>query len=283
MSKLEIRAGGQDWATIWREMYLAERSQAEALTPDGLVDPADYWARSSQRFQAAAQRVNQPDSFMRFALPLLRQEDRVADIGAGTGRYLPTLAGHCGSVVAVEPSPSMRAHLEAVVQEQNLANVEVVAQPWPEARIGQCDVALSAHVLYSVAEVAPFLLAMDAVAQRACILLLALKHPTSFMDRFWLRFRGEPRRPLPGALEALNLLYQLGISANLQVIPTPSVLRYVNHEEALVDVRYRLRFLPDPERDAAISQAISELMIDEDGELLPQGIPRQAAVIWWEK
>jgi hypothetical protein len=124
---------------------------------------------------------------------------------------------------------------------------------------------------------------MDEVARRACFLLLAYRHPLSFISDFWQRFHGEPRWPLPGALEALNALYQLGIAAQMTLIPIPSRFSYAGEDEALADIRWRLRFPPDPDRDQAIRMVLHELLIrEDDGTLAPRDLAPHAAVIWWE-
>ena len=156
---------------------------------------------------------------MRFLLPHLRPGDRLLDIGAGTGRYEPTLARNVAEVFAVEPSPAMRQRLEQRIAEERLAAVRVVAAAWPDAEVPPCDVAIAAHVLYGVREVGPFLQRMDAVVRRAGFLLLAYQHPLSFISAFWERIHGAPRLPLPGALECLNALYQLGITAQMALVP----------------------------------------------------------------
>jgi hypothetical protein len=139
-------------------------------------------------------------------------------------------------------------------------------------------------VLYGVREIGPFLLGMDAAAQRACFLLLAYRHPLSFISDFWQRFHGEPRLLLPGALECLSALYQLGIAAQLSLVPASSGFSYSNADEALADIRWRLRFMPDAARDRAIRAAIDELLDrDDEGRLLVRGLPDQTAVIWWER
>lgn len=277
-------AGGYDWLATWRRMYEAERTQAEQVTPPGFEPGADCWANQAERFAAAARQVPQPDSFMQFLLPHLRPEDRLIDIGAGSGRYEPVLARAVAEVLAVEPSPAMRSHLERRLAEEQLTNVRVVPASWPEADVPRCDVAIAAHVLYSVREVGPFLERMDAIARRACFLLLAYRHPLSFMRPFWERFHGAPRLMLPGALECLNALYQLGIPASLTLIPAPSRFSYADEHEALADIRWRLRFPPDPARDAAIRAAIHELLDrDLDGRLVPRDLPNQVAVVWWEQ
>lgn len=277
-------AGGYDWLAVWRRMYDEERAQAEAATEPGFERLSDHWAGQAGRFASAAARAPQPDSFLSFLLPRLRPTDTVIDVGAGTGRYVPLLAQTVRQVVAVEPSASMGEHLVRTVDSGPYNNVAVVAASWPGAAVPPADVVISAHVLYSLREIGPFLQALDAAAGRACYLYLALRHPTSFLSPFWERLRGEPRLPLPCALEALNALHQLAIPANMQLVPVTTMYTFADRDEALADIRHRLRFVPDAERDERILAAIDDLLLRrEDGSLAPQGLATQAAVLYWER
>ncbi|MFL5801316.1 MAG: class I SAM-dependent methyltransferase [Roseiflexaceae bacterium] len=277
-------AGGYDWLATWRRMYDEERAQAEQATPPDFSVGADFWAGQAGRFATAASQVPQPDSFMQFLLPQLRPTDRLLDIGAGTGRYEPALARAVAELLALEPSPAMREQLEQRIAEEQLGQVRVIAEGWPEAAVPPCDVAIAAHVLYGVREVGPFLRGMDAVARRACFLLLGYQHPASFISPFWERLHGAPRLPLPCALECLNALYQLGIPAQLALVPVARRFSYASEEAALIDIRWRLRQPPEPQRDAIIRDAIRDLMDrDAEGRLLPRGLPEQMAVIWWAR
>lgn len=280
----EYRAAGLDWLAVWREMYDAEREQGEQATASGFHVGADYWAGQADRFAAAARRSPQPDPFLQRVLAQLRPTDTVMDIGAGSGRYLPYLARACAHVVAVEPSPAMRGHLERRIADERLENVSVLPASWPAPDAPPCDVAISAHVVYAVREIGPFLQHMDAVARRACFLYLAIRHPASFISPLWERFHGQPRRPLPGALECLCALHQLGIPASLDLVPATSRIAFADEAEALADVRFRLRFPPDPRRDAEIREMVrATFERDADGALLPPGQPAALAVIHWSK
>ena len=274
-------AGGYDWLAIWRDMYDRERAQAEEL--DRLPRPADCWEGQAARLATAWQRNEQPDSLMRFLLPHLRPDDTLLDIGAGTGRYARYLASQVRQVIALEPSAAMRAQLGTALAAAPLP-IEVLSGAWPETPVRPVTVAFASHVLYGVREAGPFVQAMDAIAERACFLALAVQHPSAFISPFWERFYGEPRLPLPGALECLNLLHQLGIPAQMALVPRPGRVSFTSRDEALADLRWRLRMAPTPENDAAILTAIDELMeYDAIGQLVPQNQVADTAMIWWER
>ncbi len=284
VTQTSIAAGEYDWLATWRDMYDCERAQAEQFPPPAPEIRNDCWAGQASRFAAAAQRGQQPDGFMRFLLPRLRPTDRVLDIGAGSGRYEPTLAAAVAEVHALEPSAAMREHLAQGVAEAGLANVRVHNTSWPAEGMLPCDVAIAAHVLYAVREVGPFLRAMYTSARRAGFVLLSFRHPSSFVGPFWERLRGEARLPLPGALECLNALYQLGIPAQLARIPMLNRFSYANEDEALADLRWRLRLPADAATDQVLAAAIGDLLDrDNNGHLAPRQQPSHAAVLWWER
>lgn len=273
-------AGGADWVAIWRDMYQREREQAERIA---MPTQPDCWAVQAPRFAAAAERSQQPDAFMRFLLPRLCPTDTVLDIGAGSGRYESVLAGAVSEVLALEPSPAMRTHLEQRIANEHLSHVQVIPAGWPMADIPTCDVAIAAHVLYAVGEIEPFLRRMYAVARRSGYVLLAFRHPSSFISPFWQLFHGEPRLPLPGALECLNVMYQLGIPAQLTLVSGLHRFNYAGRDEALADLSWRLRLPADTDTEQALDKAIDTFLEQgEDGSLSPREQPTHAAVLWWE-
>lgn len=278
-----IRAGGYDWLATWRQMYDAERAQGEAATDPDFERHADTWALRAKQYAAAIRRNQQPDFFMEALTPRLRPSDRVIDVGAGTGRYLPHLAAHVAEVIAVEPSAAMRAELERTLGEAGVENVQVLAEGWPLARPIEADVVISAHVVYGVREVGPFLEAMDGAARRLCALYLGLKHPSSVLAPFWERVHGQQRLPLPGALECLAACHQLGLPAGLELVPAATAFGFPSAEEALDELRVRLRLTPEPSRDAALLAAMADLLAPTpDGGLAPRERQRHAGVVWWE-
>jgi SAM-dependent methyltransferase len=279
--KLHLGAGGHDWLAIWRAMYDAEHTQTEALIGSQLARAKDRWAGKAGRFAQASGRAAQPDAFMRAALPHLRPTDTVLDIGAGTGRHALFLANHVAQVIAVEPSRSMRQHLEQRIGDLEARNVTVVPDPWPTADIPPCDVAICAHVAYGVQDIGPFLTAMNAAARRACFVVLGFRQPSFALAPFWEHIYGAPRYPLPGALECFNALHQLGLPAQFELLPA-SPYTFADRHEALEDLRWRLYLPEEAASDARLLAAIDDLIEDDAaGRYVPPHQPAYVALLWW--
>lgn len=277
------RAGGYDWLTIWRQMYDAERAQGEAATDPAFRKYGDIWQGRAGRYATQSRQQPQPDPFMTLLTPQLLPSDRVLDVGAGTGRYLPYLATQVAEVIALEPSPAMLTELQQTLLYAQSTNVQIVAESWPLERPLMADVVISSHVVYGVREIGPFLTAIDQSARRLCALFLGLKHPTAVIAPFWARVHGQERLPLPGALEALAACHQLGLPARLDLVPAATTFRFPDAEEALEEIRLRLRLTPEPSRDAAILAAMADLLEpQQDGQLAPRDQQRYAGVVWWE-
>src|SRR5690606_35846733 len=125
-------------------------------------------------------------------------EDTWLDIGAGGGRFAVPLAATVRRVIAVEPSESMRGTLAASAQEAGATNIEVVDAYWPaEGWTETADVSLAAHSMYDIAEIAPFLDAMEAHTRRTCIAIFGCRARGAQLARLFEAVHGEPMATLP--------------------------------------------------------------------------------------
>lgn len=274
-------AGGVDWLTTWRAMVSAEQAQSAAVDGRGEERASDRWAGQGERYANATSRASQLDAFMQRLLVQLRPSDTVLDIGAGAGRHTVFLAPHVAQVIAVERSPTMRRHLKRPIAERQITNVQVVAEPWPDADVSAADITICSHVIYGVRDIGPFLQRMDAITHRGCFIVAGFRQPSYVLASFWEAIYGELRLPLPGALECLNALYQLGIPAELGLLPA-SRYTFADEVEALADLRWRLRLAVNPDMDAAIRRAMDEHLVRTDlGCLSPRNQPKHTALISW--
>jgi SAM-dependent methyltransferase len=271
-------AGGVDWIARWRAM----QADIAATRRDQAPEPADRWARRAKRFDRTSRALPGSAVLPEAIAEHLRESDVVVDVGAGTGRHVALFARRCRRVIAVEPSPSMRLRLEMRVREEALSNVEIVDAAWPVAGAPEGDVVFSSHVLYGVEDAAPFLLAMTAAARRACALYLGLRAPASALDplRHYLHGTRVPGRP--AALEALEVLHQLGVPACLAVIAgSERCFDVGSSDDDLEDLCHRLRLDPTHANRERVIEALDAITPPDVLGRRVLGVTGPDAVISW--
>lgn len=272
-----------DYAERWRQIVEARRAHMDALYARLGRTTANYWARRSDFFRPSARRQLGPDPFLSFVMELLSPEKTVLDVGAGGGRLAIPIAGRAREVVAVEPAEPMVRVLREEAEGAGVHNLRVVRSEWLAAEVEPADIVICSHVIYPIADVAPFLTKLDAMTRGTCLLYLNAGQPPWEYQDLWLRFHDEPMRPQPTYIDAYNLLHQLGIYANVQVEPLvrASFVREPTLEAAVERLRETLILDDRPETTARLHATLREVLVhNEEGWAMP---PRttQVAIIWW--
>lgn len=198
----------------------------------------------------------------------------VLDVGSGGGRAAMALVPPAGSLVAVDHQQEM---LDAFADAATRRGVRarLVLGDWPDVAddTPECDVVVCHHVAYNVADIAPFLRALDDHAARRVVLELPMHHPMSNMNPLWKKFwdLDRPTRPTAHDLEAIALA--LGFDAHLEVWQDETWGRRVTLPDA-ERVRFaRIRLCLSADRDAEVAAA---LIAQADAQ------PREVATLWWD-
>lgn len=257
-----------DWNLLWNnEMLLTSRKR---LASGAFWDaPRDGGGRSAFS-----------EELTRAQLGLIAPEagERVLEIGPGAGRLTLPLARRCASVTAVEPSAGMAERLAANAREAGLSNVDIVPRHWEDLDegIGIHDVVVASYSLFMM-DMRDRLSLVNAVASdRACLFVPAeLRLPPPIQR---LLHGAAMTIQLPDHLILLNLLYDLGIAAELRLLGFDADKRFADRAAALEEYR---RFYDAPE---SLAPALDEYLGGigrEDGEgfLVPRRA-RTGALLW---
>src|SRR5262249_25404892 len=144
----------------------------------------------------------------------------VLDVGAGTGRYAVPLAKAGAHVTAVEPSEGMLGFLEQTIQEESISDrVAVVASSWQEAVVAPADFVVCSHVIYAIKDIVPFLDKLREHARDSVFVALRVTQFDANVLDLWPRIYGEARKREPGFIDLYQLLYAMGIVANVEIMP----------------------------------------------------------------
>jgi SAM-dependent methyltransferase len=245
----------------------------------------DYWARRAKSYSRFAGESQSEDPFVERLLRRFGTEDTVLDVGAGTGRHAVPLARHVRRVIAVDPSAAMLRFLRQGATEAGLDNVDIFEGAWPdiERDVPAADVAISAHVLYPIEDVAPFLVALDGHARRTCFLHLMARQPWFDEMGLWEAVHGDQRLPQPTYIDVVNLLHQLGAYANVAIDWVETPRRYASLDEAVEVFAETVAAGEDAARLERLRNALSRrLESAEDGRLSLPLDSYPLATVWWE-
>jgi SAM-dependent methyltransferase len=254
-----------EWAQVLGEWAIPEEIIASAPEPPWGF-PVDVFVDHAQRtvdegWSPTHQRV----------ADVLPDGGILLDVGCGAGAASLPLAPPAARMVAVDEDIGM---LDALAKLANgRVEVELIAGRWPEVagRVAGADVAVCANVLYNVADVTPFLVALTEVASRRVVLELSEVHPQVSLSPLWRHFWGLARPNGPTADDAEAVVREvLGVA--------PGVERWARSRSYLGE--------RGPETVAWLRRrlCLTSASDDEIAGLLPQLpelAPTGSVTLWW--
>jgi SAM-dependent methyltransferase len=204
----------------------------------------------------------------------------VLDVGAGAGAASLPLAGTASRLVGVDELPEMLAAFLAAAGAAGV-DAEGVQGRWPEvaARVGPADVVVCHHVLYNVADLAPFAAALTGHARRRVVCELTDRHPLVALAPLWRRFWDLERPDGPGAGDAVAALRSLGLAVDRTDWERPDRHGFDDFDELVAFTRRRL-CLP-ASRDGEVAEALLAEGTHQVGGVWVSGQPRRVTTLSW--
>jgi hypothetical protein len=245
----------------WKAMIQAEHAQSEKMrvpAPTG-----DHWQDYAQMFRTDPHRSDDP--LLDRLLEEVSPEDTLIDVGAGGGRMALPLALHCRRVVAVEPSPSMARVLEQQAQEHGIGNITLVQTSWEEAEVEPADLTVCCNVLYTIQEIGPFLRKLESHSRKQVLIVLYKAPPQSQIYPLWQEIHGEKRIPLPSLPELQEVLNELGIAAQIKMLPPQRPRGFDSLEQAMDQLSRRLYLAEGSAQKAQLTSILPERLEVVDG------------------
>jgi len=257
----------EDWAIP--EEILAAAPESPWGCPVGLF---------RSRARRAGSRPATPSN--REAARFLPAGGTVLDVGAGGGAASLPLAGMAGRLVAVDESPAMVAAFLAAAEAAGVA-AEGVEGRWPEVagRVAPADVVVCHHVLYNVADLAPFADALTGHARRRVVAELTDRHPLVGLGPLWRRFHDLERPTGPGADDAVAALEALGLRVARQDWESQDRFGFDDLDELVAFTRRRLCLPAD--RDPEVAAALLDEGTRQVDGVWVSGQPRRVTTLSW--
>ncbi|MFH1329414.1 MAG: class I SAM-dependent methyltransferase [Actinomycetota bacterium] len=266
-------------AARWREYLLAWALPPALLA--AVPDSPYSWPAHLFRRRQRGEKGEPPNPTTRTVLDLLPMGGSLLDVGAGTGRASLPIAAQGYPLTAVERSPEMAAALRSEA-EASAVRVRVIEGSWPAvaAEAGCHDVVLSAHVVYDVPDLAPFLLALSQAARVAVVVEAGDRHPWAGLTPYYRALHGLDRPAGPTAdLLAEVVVEVLGAHPEVERWIGPAGMRFADLQE--LTEFYRRRLLVPAERVAEMADRLAPDIVEQDG-WLSLGGEQTVVTLWWQ-
>jgi len=280
LNALPDRISILDWNEVWRVRMRQHRLSANF--PDNLQHYHDeerarrYDSYNREKF---GRRIEETLADL---APV--SESRVLDIGSGPGTLAIPLSRKAREVCVVEPAAGMVTVLRKRLEKEGLSNVRVVPLSWEEVNIEDLsppyDIVLAAFSL-GMEDLRSAVQKMQEVACGTVNLYWFVDTP--FWERIcldlWPDLHGSPYYPQPLVDTLYQVLYHMGIHANVQVKNLDKCYRFSSEKEMCA------HFCPGLGASTTRQEALVERYLEGDIQRDRNGIFISAgshyARVWW--
>jgi SAM-dependent methyltransferase len=225
--------------------------------PDAILAaaPENPWVFPTALFQIDPSTTPTLSTSHRMALEVLEAGDTVLDVGCGGGAASVPLAPPASELIGVDAAFEMLALFAAATAGARISHREIEGR-WPDVApdVPAADVVVCHHVVYNVADIAPFVTALDDHARRLVVVELTDRHPQSPLSPLWQRFWGLARPEEPSADLFVEVLSDLGHAPVVRRSRRPPRKATMDRASYVAFARRRLCLTSDrdPEIDAAL-------------------------------
>ena len=267
----------------WQAIIDARAQQMDAAYAELGRSSAGYWDRRARRYHASTKDRVDRDLFFQRLRSIVMPETNVLDVGAGTGRFALSLAPLVRQVIAVEPNAAMLDYLRRDAQALHQTNISYCQSTWQDAPDDlRADIVICSHVLYPIRDVVPFLAKLRHAARQRCYIYMRAVPIDALTAHLWQHFHGDERRLSPSYIDALDVLFEMGIYANAEIVSLPVSLRYPSLDVGVEELTDLLILPADEKTREELRVLLAGWLVERDGMLVPPAQKTPCAIMWWE-
>ena len=273
--------GDPDWNEIWKQRQKLHESSKIA------DDPSHNWNNPENANRYDKNAKSEYDDRVRTTIASLEitPDSRVLDIGAGPGTLAIPLAPRVLEVTAVEPGAGMVEILRQHAQRDGIRNITCVQKTWEDVNLSRdlktpYDVVIASLSL-TMYDIREALEKMDDAASGSVHLFWFVDMP--FWERMyadlWEPLHGLPYHPGPKADCLFGVLYQMGIYADVTMLPLSKEYRFGNRDG--MTAFFRKRFgAKTPEQERIVDDYVTPRIRKQGDEVVIAGDSTFAHIRW---
>jgi ubiquinone/menaquinone biosynthesis C-methylase UbiE len=215
---------------------------------------------------------------------ILDENDSVLDVGCGEGSITIPLSKKVGKVIGIDSSPKMLEYLEKRAVENNANNIECILKTIGEIKyeeIGDVDVVVCSRSLNAIIPLDEVLLELNKIANKY-VFITIFGPENKKIEKDFEKELGRKTEDFPDYNYFFNILFNLGIYANVERFDLNNYREYGSIEEAMDNGKFRLELYSDEEKEL-LRQYLERVLTCENGKYYNVKDKADWIMVWWKK
>lgn len=273
-----------DWNAMWQE--------SSGRVHCDRKDQKEVW---NQRAESFSKRINRvvdgkegldKDDYISKMLAHIEVKPgwSVLDIGCGPGTLTIPLAKKAKSVTALDFSSEMIRILKTNADKSGVNNIDYLTTSWEDAfagkKLGKFDVVVASRSIMT-GNIKQALSDINAITRQATYVTFPVIH----LPLDWEAYKaiGRNGRKHAPYIYAYNMLFQMGIMANVEILYSKVKVQFPGIEEAVKDLQWRTDTFTTDEKKKLTEFLEKRLTRQNDSDVFTHEGHSVWALIWWRQ
>jgi predicted TPR repeat methyltransferase len=273
-----------DWNAMWQEASAHSNSETKYQK--------DLWNKRAESFSKRINRVTDgregldKDDYISKMLDRIevKPEWTILDIGCGPGTLAIPLAKKAKSITALDISSEMLKRLKSIADKSGLNNIDYLNSSWQDAfagkKLGKYDVVVASRSLIS-GDMKSAISDINSMIRQVAYITYPIIHLP--LDWEVYKIIGRNGKKHPPYVYVYNLLYQMGIMANVEILRSKVKVQFPNVEETIKDLQWRTEpFTPDEK--VKLREFLEKKFAEQNNsQVFTHEGYSLWALVWWRK
>jgi ubiquinone/menaquinone biosynthesis C-methylase UbiE len=259
-----------DWTGYW-----AERLEGKINKDWDKAAPGFYKRTKKEDYQIAL-----------FDKLILDKDDVVLDVGCGEGSVTIPIAKRVKKVIGLDSSPKMLEYLEKRADDNGIDNIETILKPIEEItydEIGDVDVVVCSRSLNGIIPIEEVLTELNKIASKY-VFITIFGPENKKIEKDFDRELGIKTEDFPDYNYFFNILFNMGIYANIDRFDLNNYREYSSIEEAMDNGKFRLDLYSDEEKEL-LKEYLKRILTYDSETKKYYNVKDKAdwIMVWWKK
>ena len=259
-----------DWVAFWAEKLASKKDK--------------NWDEAAAGFYRRTKKDDYNDAL--FSKLILDENDTVLDVGCGEGSITIPIAKKVKKVIGIDSSPKMLEFLKKRAEDNEISNIESILMPIEDisySEIGDVDVVICSRSLNGILPIDRVLTELNKIANKY-VFITIFGPENKKIEKDFDREVNIKTEDFPNYNYFFNILFNMGIYANIERFDLNNYREYDSIEEAMDNGKFRLDLYSSEEKKLLKEYLKRILSFDSETEKYYNTKDKADWIlIWWKK